>query len=269
MRRTSALVVAAALVVTAHVATLPGPPVSSTAHVAHAQADPPADRSAVIVGDSLTGGNASLIRARLADAGVGDVRIEGLSARRIAVSFDFQGRRDSGIERTRTLRAAGVDPDVWLIQLGTNDITSIQNCDCDDLVADAGQLIDSLLAELPDAGDETGADAGASIAWVTVSSRERALGTWAFNEALARRAACNPRMSLVDWRAAVVDRPDWFLDDVHPNLAGVDALSALYADAISDLYRQPRVASADTPATAQRIGRPDSLYGSTSSCERS
>jgi len=76
----------------------------------------------VIVGDSVTGGNTSFIGPTLRNAGL-DVRLKALSARRIAVSFRFFGLlRDSGIARVRALQAAGVAPELWVIQLGTNDL---------------------------------------------------------------------------------------------------------------------------------------------------
>ncbi|MDG2233942.1 MAG: hypothetical protein P8L16_08955, partial [Ilumatobacter sp.] len=81
----------------------------------------PGQPDAVIVGDSLTGGNVDYIRPTLRNAGL-NVRVEGLSARRIAVSFNFLGRRDSGVARVRSLKAAGVSPALWVVQLGTNDL---------------------------------------------------------------------------------------------------------------------------------------------------
>jgi hypothetical protein len=58
---------------------------------------------AVIVGDSLTGSNATYIRSALAENGLPDVQVEGMSGRRIAVSVELRGSRDSGIERIRSL----------------------------------------------------------------------------------------------------------------------------------------------------------------------
>jgi hypothetical protein len=74
----------------------------------------PRQPDVVIVGDSLTAGNKSYIGPTLCNAGL-DVRLEALSARRIALPFNFQGLRDSGVARVRALKAAGVSPSLWVI----------------------------------------------------------------------------------------------------------------------------------------------------------
>jgi hypothetical protein len=189
----------------------------------------PAQPDVVIVGDSLTGGNASYIRPRLHSAGL-DARVEGLSSRRIAVPVRFLGYRDSGIDRIRSLRAAGVDPDLWVIQLGTNDLGSVANCACPDRVAFAGDLIDRLLTELPP---------NRPVAWVTVMNRADFDITNTFNEALRRRAAVDPYLRLIDWAALSLQRPDWFLDAVHQNVTGLIPFTQLYVDEIRSLLADP------------------------------
>jgi lysophospholipase L1-like esterase len=205
----------------------------------------PGQPDVVIVGDSLTGGNVSYIAPALRGAGL-DARVEGLSARRIAVSFTFEGYRDSGIERIRTLRASGIDPDLWVIQLGTNDLGVIKNCSCSDPVAFAGDLIDRLLAELP---------ANRPVAWVTVMNRADYHVTITFNEALRRRAVINPYMRLIDWAK---QRPDWFVDPVHPTIEGVVSFTKLYIDDIRVLLAEPPGPAPVQPGLqrAVRLGTP-------------
>lgn len=181
---------------------------------------------AVIVGDSLTGGNATYIRSFLQANGLPGVRVEGLSARRIAVSFEFQGFRDSGIERIRSLKAQGVDPQLWVVQLGTNDLLSVARCQCPDPVAFAGALIDRLRAEI---GPAT------PTAWVTVMNRDDYDVTNTFNEALRRRAAADRYFRLIDWAGLSLMQPEWFADSVHPNVAGLRPFSEMYVRDISAL----------------------------------
>lgn len=189
--------------------------------------DPALD--AVIIGDSLTGGNVSYLRPTLAASGL-RVRLEGLSARRIAQSFSFRGYRDSGIERVRTLHAEGVEARLWVVQLGTNDLASIMNCRCAEPTAFAGELIDQLLVEI---GTDT------PIAWVTVVDRTRWDATNAFNEALAIRAATNPYFALISWSDLAASRPDWFDDHVHPTFTGLAAFTQMYIDGIRTLLADP------------------------------
>lgn len=208
----------------------------------------PGQPDVVIVGDSLTGGNDSYIRPTLQAAGL-DARVEGLSARRIAVSFQFQGYRDSGIERIRSLRAAGVDPELWVIQLGTNDLGAINNCGCPDPIAFAGELIDRLLAEIPP---------NRPVAWVTIMNRADYDVTNAFNEALRRRAVINPYMRLIDWAARSLQRPDWFIDPVHQSVDGVVQFTQMYIDEIRALLAEPPGPTPARPGVqrAVRLGTP-------------
>ena len=187
---------------------------------------------------------------RIAGQSVGlDAQVEGLSARRIAVSFQFQGYRDSGIERIRALRASGVDPDLWVIQLGTNDLGAVKNCGCADPVAFAGDLIDRLLEELP---------ANRPVAWVTVLYRDDYDLTNTFNEALRRRAATNPYMRLIDWARLSLQRPDWFIDPVHQSIDGVVRFTQMYVDDIRALLADPPGPPPRLPGTkrAVRLGTP-------------
>ncbi len=208
----------------------------------------PGQPDVVIVGDSLTGGNSSYITPTLQAAGL-NAQVEGLSARRIAVSFEFLGYRDSGIERIRSLRAAGVDPGLWVIELGTNDLGVVNNCGCSDPIAFAGDLIDSLLVELPPR---------TPIAWVTVMYRDDFDVTNVFNEALRRRAVVNPYLRLIDWARISLQHPEWFVDAVHQNIGGVIRFTQMYIDEISALLANPPGPVAPLPGTqlAVRLGTP-------------
>ena len=101
----------------------------------------------VIVGNCLTCGIGKYIGTALHNVGL-SVRVEGLSSRRIALSFDFLGHRDSGVEWVKSLKAAGVSPALWVIQLGTNDLGAIDDRGCPNPVAYADSIIDQLLAEI-------------------------------------------------------------------------------------------------------------------------
>jgi lysophospholipase L1-like esterase len=185
---------------------------------------------AVIVGDSLTGGNATFIENSLRSNGLSGVRVEGLSGRRIAVSFQAGGYVDSGIARIRALQERGVRPKLWVIQLGTNDLFSVKRCGCDDPVAFAGALIDRLRREI---------DPTTPTAWVTVMNRADYGVTNTFNEALRRRAAADPYFRMIDWATLSMMQPSWFTDAVHQSMAGLRAFSDLYVRDISALLRDP------------------------------
>lgn len=202
---------------------------------------------AVIVGDSLTGGNATYIENSLRVNGLSAVRVEGLSGRKIAVSFQSGGYVDSGIARIRSLQERGVQPKLWVIELGTNDLYSVKRCGCSDPVAFAGALIDRLRREI---------DPATPTAWVTVMNRADYGVTNTFNEALRRRAAVDPYFRLIDWATLSMMQPGWFTDDVHQNMDGLRAFSEMYVRDISALLRDlpgppvPRIGM----QTAARLG---------------
>lgn len=195
----------------------------------------------VVIGDSLTAANKSLISSRVAAGGVSSVDYEALSGRRInaAVTYGDGIRRSSGVEVVRRLRGGGVDPALWVIELGTNDIGSVRNCECADPVVFAGTLIDTIVAAI---------GPGEPIAWVTVLDRNNIGVSGSFNEALRRRAAVDPLFILIDWYGLGAGHPEWFLDHVHHNLAGVDAFAGLYLDSFRRLL--------DHPLGTPRPGRP-------------
>ena len=177
----------------------------------------------VIVGDSLTAGNLNIIRARLEAGGLSSVRYEALSSRRIAHPVFSGFRRSSGVEAVRALKSEGVDPELWVVELGTNDLGFLPGCGCPDPTFFAGELIDQLVAEI---------GPGEPIAWVTVLNIADLPVSEQFNAALRRRAAVDPMFSIIDWYGTAWRRPELFNDHVHPNLAGVDAFAGMYLDGI-------------------------------------
>lgn len=198
----------------------------------------------VIVGDSLTAGNLDLIRARLERGGLTSVRFEALSGRRIAVGVDISGYRPSGIEVVEALQAHNVSPDVWVIELGANDIGSIRNCGCADPVAFAGDLIDRMVAAV---------GPGERIAWVNLLDTSDLATSGHFNRALTQRAAVDPDMSLIDWYGLGLGRPELFLDHVHHTFAGVDVFAQMYLDEIGRLLVGGGAPPAGSPGPARRV----------------
>lgn len=201
--------VVAAAVVLAPIGASPRGPVS---------ADAPAP--VAIIGDSIIAGNLGYILPALDARGVPRRVVDALSSRKTSIAW-FDGRRTvtSGIDAVRSLRARGAAPQLWVIELGTNDTFDISTCRCPDPVAFAGQRIDALRTEL---------GPGARVLWVNV--RTSSAGALAYNEALVRRAG--PDFVIADWKAHSAGRTSWFVDAVHPNAKGVRELASFLADAI-------------------------------------
>jgi hypothetical protein len=222
--------VVAAVVVLAPIGASPGGPVS---------ADTPAPIA--IIGDSIIAGNLGYILPALDARGVPRRVVDALSSRKTSLAW-FNGRRvvTSGIDAVRALRAGGAAPQLWVIELGTNDSFDISNCRCPDPVGFAGQRIDALRAELgPDA----------RVLWVNV--RTSSAGALAYNEALARRAG--PHFVVADWKAHSAGRTSWFVDAVHPSVTGARELASFLAGAILAMPPSP----APLPDLCIHGGSPD------------
>lgn len=207
----------------------------------------PAPLDVVIVGDSITRMHTPYLRSAVAARGVRNVEFEAQNGRRTAATYVASGETAqyirSGVSVVRELRTQGIDPRLWIVQLGANDVQANLGCGCD-LVASADRSIGRLL----DAVGPT-----ARVAWVTTSYGAVAWQANAFNEALRRRAAVDPRMTLVDWHAATVMHPDWFIDGLHPNATGAVALGRLYADTVIELLYTPPPPPPRHPP-AERLG---------------
>ena len=195
-----------------------------------------ADRSIVIVGDSIVAGNRSAVAEVLLDRGL-EVTIDAQSGRNLTQSFPSRsGVVRSGAETVAALREQGLRPRLWVIELGSNELGPIQRCQCADPVAFAGERIDRVLAELP---------ADANVAWVTVHNTERSRALSHFNNALHVR-----NLQQIDWHAAALTRGDWFLDDVHPTVSGVFAFADVLATGMESYLRGPF----RTDGVARRVG---------------
>lgn len=188
-------------------------------------ADAPAP--VAIIGDSIIAGNLGYLLPALDARGVPRRVVDALSSRKTSLAW-FDGRRvvTSGIDAVRALRAKGAAPQLWVIELGTNDSFDISNCRCPDQVAFAGQRIDALRAELgPDA----------RVLWVNV--RTSSSGALAYNEALARRVG--PHFVVADWKSHSAGQTNWFVDAVHPSARGARELASFLAGAILAMPPSP------------------------------
>ena len=126
-----------------------------------------------MVGDSITKASSQSLTAALEQQGFTDITIEAEVSRRIAVG-DGKGEPLSGVKTLFTMISEGVEPDVWAIAMGTNDVGKY-----DDASAYA-DLIDQMMS-MP--------DAEVPIVWVDVYNPNQLAGTKMFNLVLRDRAA--------------------------------------------------------------------------------
>jgi hypothetical protein len=175
--------------------------------------------SVVMVGDSITAGSDAELRFAFAAAGIDDVIIDAHTGRRIEVGRD-DDPPTPGIIATRSLIAAGADPDLWIVALGTNDVGSLSG------PPEAAQLIDSLLGLLPPE---------APVAWIDVYRPDSLEQTDMFNLVLRDRLASRRNGTVLSWFARVTEADADLLkaDRVHPNADGRRAFAEVATTAIA------------------------------------
>ena len=178
--------------------------------------------SVAMVGDSITEGSAKVLTSTLAGAGVDDLVIEGKRSRRIEVGNGKGDAPLSGIITVYNLLALGVQPDAWVMQLGTNDVGSYSNAD------EYGALIDKITGMLPDS---------TPLVWVNTYRKQYLDDTILFNTVLSDRIEARRSAAIADW-FTVASAPEQNVlrnDGLHPNDNGQLALSLLVLQALQQL----------------------------------
>ena len=165
-------------------------------------------RTVGVIGDSITVGAESALRAALEGLGLRVARVDAESGRRMVVDAGV----GSGVEAAG--RVAAVDPDLWVVALGTNDVANL------DGVEAYATAIDTLLDAVPD---------DAPLVWIDVyvDTAEEASAT--FNRVLRDRLGQRGGATVVDW-ASVADDDGVLYDGVHPGEDG----NLVFADRAAD-----------------------------------
>lgn len=155
----------------------------------------------VWVGDSITAGWVDELSAGLDTCDGRQIVWDAVAGRRVLDGQTIFGPIKSGLVAVADMpRAAN-----WVVELGTNDVGA----------ADPAALIDGLLAALPP---------GAHVSWVTVNN-----GGAAAEDAMNAAIRTHPGIDEVwDWNLYSAGHPEWFVDGIHPTLAGAEAMLAFY-----------------------------------------
>lgn len=215
-----------------------------------------------VVGDSITAWNLGDAEHGLKAAGVPSWRISAQAGRRMAQPVNYPtDTLDSGTQVITAMKSAGIDPALWVIELGTNDISFIAQCGCADQAAYAGSMIASVLAAI---------GPNHHVVWVNVRNEWQPMAAVLFNQVLASIAATNPNLTVVDWWSASAAHPEWLTDQVHPSAAGAPpffaAIGAATAGALprwvvppystSPTFPEPATTAASAGvATASAVGQ--------------
>jgi hypothetical protein len=201
------------------------------------------------VGDSIVSLQFPLVRSAFVARGLGDVWFEAFAGRAIdrPMFYPSVGWVASGTSIVQSVRAAGIDAPLWVVELGANDLAQFDGGA--DPVGVARSLIDRMRAVI---GPRT-------IAWATVRSSRWPTAVAAFNRALYDVAAADPRFLVIEWSQWSLGQP-WFTDHVHLNAAGGSAIGRCLAAATR--YGMA-MADSDAPAPDRRTALRLGLVGAT------
>jgi lysophospholipase L1-like esterase len=168
-----------------------------------------------MVGDSITKASSQSLKAALEAQGFTEITIEAEVSRRIAVG-DGKGEPLSGVKTLFTMISEGVEPDVWAIAMGTNDVGKYGDASA------YADLIDQMMS-MP--------DVKVPIVWVDVYNPNQLAGTRMFNLVLRDRAAARGNATVVSWFDLASDPKEKILrtDHIHPNQKG----TVVFADLVS------------------------------------
>ena len=177
--------------------------------------------SVTVVGDSITEASAEAITAVLTSEGVDSVDVRGRARRRIEVGDGSGEQPLSGLRELDRLLAEGADPDVWVIALGTNDVSLYPDRESYE------RLVDAVLERIPE---------DAPLVWVDVYRPGEAEHTAMFNEVVAQRLDDRGDATVAPWHAFASAPGQTILrsDDLHPNATGNEVFASVIAVGIDD-----------------------------------
>lgn len=172
-----------------------------------------------MVGDSITKASSSALTKVLEQQGFTEIKIEAEVSRRIAVG-DGKHEPLSGVKTLFTMVSEGVQPDVWAIAMGTNDVGKYDTAD------EYGAVIDQMMS-IP--------DVKVPMVWVDVYNPNQLAGTKMFNLVLRGRAAVRGNTTVLSWFDLASDPSEKILrsDHIHPNEKGTLVFADLVAASLA------------------------------------
>ena len=203
----------------------------------------------VLIGDSITALNMGTVEQQLQAHAVPSWRVAAQTGRRTTQTLVGGSTTiASGLDAVTAVRAAGVDPELWVIALGTNDLGTISSCGCADRRAFARQRVRAVL-------DAIGP--GHHVAWVTVRHAGYPGTAVLFNDVVRTMTLTDPHLTVIDWYALSAGRSAWLPDGIHPSLPAAAALFGEVAEVVAGLL--PRwVIPPTTAPTGDVDGGPSS-----------
>ncbi len=169
------------------------------------QADSADDvQSIVMIGDSITEGSIDELHDRFAAAGYDDVLIEAQRGKRMATST---GDNPSGVRVADFITGGDDDHDgeLWVVALGTNDISKYGSPD------ELAGVVDEMLDAVPD---------DVPLVWIDTYFRDQSEGATFVNTVVADRLSRRGNAVMARWSDVAADDGVLSGDGVHPTNDG-------------------------------------------------
>jgi hypothetical protein len=167
-----------------------------------------------VVGDSLGHQATAPLVAQLRRAGWGPVTVNVLGGRRIWPDPDTEAEF-SGLAAVAEIKARGVDPPTWIVELGTND-----SLYAGDDAAELRRRIDAMLFAI---------GPGHRIVWINIHNGLDPAAGATFNRVLAEAVASRTDVVIGDWAAAAPRGGNLLGDGIHLTPVGTVAFASLIA----------------------------------------
>lgn len=175
--------------------------------------------SVVMIGDSITVGAQPILQERLEQLGFDDVTIVAQERKRVSQSLtdNPSGADIAAFVRGDENRAD--DEQMWIVALGTNDISQYQSVD--DIVA----AMESVLDSVPD---------DAPLVWVNTYFADRPEDTAEVNTAIEQVVDARENAVVGRWDQIAPSAGVLRSDGVHPNNDGAKVFAALVTTTVAD-----------------------------------
>jgi len=171
-----------------------------------------------MIGDSITKLSTPSLKAVFVAQGIPNVTIDAEVSRRIKVG---NGKSEplNGEQVLTNMNKIGLDPDVWVFALGTNDLTAY---DADGFATVISTMLGMTKPDTP-------------VVWVDTYRPKTLQQTKVFNLVVRDQASKRPHTTVASWFDVASAAPDKLLskDDVHPSDAGQQAFAAVVGAAVA------------------------------------
>jgi lysophospholipase L1-like esterase len=194
-------------------------PVAAPGAVSGGVADPAVmPASAAVIGDSIALSAEPYVVPALESLGIEVVAYDAVENRRMV---NGSNAVSSGRQAIRDVVEGAVEPDLWIVALGTNDVGALTGREPWE------EAVEDVLATIPE---------GADVVWVDTSVRPLDEYAAQFNDTLRDEAQWRNDVWVLDWHGRAADDGLVTDDGVHLSSTGRIEYARMIADGLREIY---------------------------------